>query len=117
MLNWLANLMYRRLGRNLHGDGCPNPPGDRLRVELPYRGSRPDYLVAATSNDGFDLLVGSPDEWHLILEPKQARRLAWFVLWNWWFLGTWFGLRRALWYWALNRKLMASRQVAQPPPG
>ena len=33
---------------------------------------------------------------------EDARKLAWFTLWDWWTKSTWFGLKRRLWYWALR---------------
>ena len=63
--------------------------------------------VAGTSNDGFDMNIGyrDADRYSLSLRHEEARSLAWFILWHWWARGTWFGIKRRIWYWALRTKL------------
>lgn len=93
----LEDRLYEALGRDWCGN--INPPGDHLRVQLNC-----DYL-AATSNDGFELWIGTESEWRWSCGSEEARKLAWFILWDWWARGTWFGLRRAVWYWLLSRRI------------
>lgn len=65
-----------------------------------------DYQIATTdNNDGFELWLGSPHEWHVFYSAPDARRLAWFVLWEWWAKSTWFGLKRAIYYWLLRNEI------------
>jgi hypothetical protein len=63
-----------------------------------------DYERVATTynNDGFELWLGEPDRWYTFYSAHEARQLAWFVLWDWWIVATWCGLKRAIWYWALH---------------
>lgn len=89
--------------------GSANPPGDHLSIHIrdyePDQFGRPVYYVAATSNDGFDLWLGKSYEWDTFMSASEARRLAWFILWRWWGRGTWFGLRRWIWYRLLHRRV------------
>lgn len=74
---------------------------DTLRIQLD--GDDGVEKVAHVSNDGFELLIGYPDQWSIGLNRAQARQLAWGVLrWN---AGEWFGLRRRAWYWLLRRRV------------
>lgn len=59
--------------------------------------------VFAALDDGGSIGIGRPDEWNIIMDTKVALHLAWFVLWTWWAKGTWFGLKRAIWYSTLRR--------------
>jgi hypothetical protein len=61
------------------------------------------YPVVHVSEDAFTLWIGSQDEWAFHMSRTEARKVAWFILWRWWIVGEWFGLRRAVWYWALRR--------------
>jgi hypothetical protein len=67
--------------------------------------------VYSVGNDGFDLLVGYPDKWHVIIGRKAARQLAWFVF-RWW-AHEWFGLRRWLYFRRLH-KIVAETQKWGP---
>lgn len=93
----LETWLYRRLGQH---DGViyTHPPGDSLYMV------RTEDRVIKTGNDGFELWIGSPDQWYWHCKFDEARRLAWFILWNWWAKATWFGLRRWAWYKLLNRR-------------
>src|SRR5687767_4784029 len=63
---------------------------------------RPMY-VAHMQNDGFELWVGFRSKWLFWCRQQDARRLAWWVLWDVWAKGTWFGLKRRIYYVALRR--------------
>ena len=87
-----------------HLSGNPNeycvPPGANSGLDF---GAPDNIQVARTHcNDGFELWLGTYRQWHTFYQAKEARRLAWFILAEWWARDTWFGLKRKLWYWALH---------------
>jgi hypothetical protein len=92
----LEERLYNALGTEWCGN--INPPGDHIRIDLAHG------WLAATSNDGFELWIGTEDRWDWHCRFPEALRLAWFILWRWWALSTWFGLRRWLWYKLLTRR-------------
>ena len=96
--------IYRRLGS--HACGNVVAPCDWMSM---HGGISSTYPVVHITEDAFTLWIGSANEWAFHMSRREARRLAWFVLWRWWICGEWFGLRRALWYWALRR-------VVKTPP-
>lgn len=88
--------------RNLSGDRdiyC-TPPGAECRLDFGEDGT--EDLATTYNNDGFELWLGNPGKWYTHYSAKQARRLAFFILWKWWTRATWFGLKRRLWYWGLG---------------
>lgn len=100
----LAQWVYCRLGDDY--GGSPSPPG--VVCHLEFGGCDDDGLpteIATTNNDGFELWLGWRSEWHVFYKAKDARRLAWFILWTWWVKGTWCGLKRWLWYRALSYRV------------
>lgn len=123
--NGVVNGMVDLLGDDEHGDGQRSPPGagakvyvetngtgrsPRSRKSVPYEEmtnpSRKGLLyVFSALEDGGEIGIGWPDKWHVILNGGVALRLAWFILWTWWARGTWFGLRRRIWYWGLRRRI------------
>ena len=103
--------LYDALGS--HWCGNTNPPGCNLGVDLTDNRGVED--IARTLNDGFELWVGSREEWKWFCTGKAARQLAWFILWRWWAVGTWFGLRRTLWYWLLTRRCNRYKRALKQP--
>ena len=93
----LETRLYRWLGQ-YDGVIYTDPPGDRLYM------CRTKDSVIKTGNDGSVLWIGTPDTWYWHCRFPEARKLAWFILWNWWAKSTWFGLRRWLWYRLLARQ-------------
>jgi hypothetical protein len=73
--------------------------------------------IATTGNDGFELWLGYPHKWHAFYRSDHARRLAWFILWEWWIKGTWCGLKRNLWYWALHIRVVEMKWAAAEMKG
>jgi hypothetical protein len=105
--------MYR-LTRD-HTAGLSGVPGNWLSLEMgPPNDDGSPLHYARTGDDAFVLWIGYRDRWWGSLPRKEARRLAWFVLWRWWARGEWFGLRRWLFYRALAREV-ARHQRAMPP--
>jgi hypothetical protein len=109
ILNRVAKIIDERLGTEWGGKGGGmHPPGDHLRWESPANNMWNESMyVGGTSNDGSDMNIGyrDADRYLLALRHEEARSLAWFIIWRWWARGTWFGLKRRIWYWALRTKL------------
>lgn len=105
MKNWIANILYHRLGADY--GGTPSPPGSDARLSWKSRGDR-EKVASFRHDDGFSLHLGYMDAWQFDMQSKDAPRLAWFILWHWWIRGTWCGLRRKLWFWALHRRCEAA---------
>lgn len=75
------------------------PPGSSQSLRLGEAGYATTY-----NNQGHELWLGADGlGWHVFYKAKDARRLAWFILWTWWTIGTWCGLKRRIYYWALQR--------------
>ena len=95
-----------RFLENVLGDewgGGPCPPGATQELDFgELDEGRPMYVARTHCNDGHELWIGSWDKWYFHCKAGDARRLAWFVLWTWWAKGTWFGLKRKIWYRALS---------------
>jgi len=61
-------------------------------------------------NDGFEIGIGYPHEWQVILSRKDFdMMIRWYL--RQWAVGEWFGLRRALWYRLLNRRVERSKRA------
>ena len=99
----VSDFIYKHLGSEWCGNS--HPPGDHRRINF-----GPDAYpeLAVWNNDGFELWIGMGYEWHTHMPRSQARRLAWFIFTS--DVLIWFGLRRKLWYWALNRRLRKWRK-------
>ena len=90
------------------------PPGSLAQLAFgPADDDGAPLYVASARNDGFDLFIGYRDRWLFHCEARHMRRLAWWVLWEWWAKGTWCGLKRRIYYAALTRALTPFREVAR----
>jgi hypothetical protein len=69
--------------------------------------------IASVTNDAFELYIGYPNRWEFSIRREHARKLAWFILWRWWIVGEWFGIRRAVWYWLLHRRCERSNRLGK----
>lgn len=109
----VARRIYNTLGDDC--GGSPSPPGSACRLEFgePGDDGRPMDIATTDNNDGSDLWLGWRSEWHVFYEAKHARRLAWFILWTWWVKGTWCGLKRRIWYWALHIEVAEMMEAAR----
>ena len=95
----LVRWLYYKLGDD-HG-GNSSAPGSAGRLEFGELGDDGRMSQIATVTDS-ELWLGYRWKWHVFYEAKHARRLAWFILWTWWTKGTWCGLKRKIWRWALH---------------
>lgn len=67
--------------------------------------------VFTTNNDSFELWIGHPNRWLFHCRRKEARRLAVYILWDWWIRTEWFGLRRWAYYRALRVEVQRHKRL------
>lgn len=94
---------------------CGNtvPPGDHLTLRVPMHegASHDDHNVYCVNEDGSSFWIGYPREWRFHMGRKEARRMAWFILWDWWARKEWFGLRR--WAWFRGLRLVVPKRLGR----
>ncbi len=116
MIDWLAAILYRFLGRtDRYGGDCVSPPGDGL--ELRFSDDGLEMYVATWPNDGGTLAIGTEDHWQIDINFRNALRLAFWIIFRWWIWSKWFGLRRWVWYWALNRQVNRTLRIGKTEGG
>lgn len=91
--------------------GNPNeycvPPGSEVWREFgELDEGKPMYLATTYNNDGFELWIAYNDsgKWLCHFRAEDARQLAKIILWDWWIVSTWCGVKRKIWYWSLRTK-------------
>lgn len=81
------------------------PPGNRSGVTA----SEPDgHAIAVTGRtDVLDFYFVQPDGRSITvpITRESAVRIAWWIVWHYFVLELWLGLRARLWSWLLRRKL------------
>jgi len=85
--------------------GHPTAPGTAQRLVFGDADDdgKPMQIATTYNNDGCELWLGyRRGRWQGFYRDRHARQLAWFILWTWWAKGTWFGLKRWLWYKTLH---------------
>lgn len=60
-------------------------------------------------NDSFEVGIGYPSEWHVILKRKTFHKMLFWYLRRWIF-SEWLGLRRYIWYKLLFRRCEKTRR-------
>lgn len=109
-LNKLDHAIMRIFGG---GDMRESPPGDWLSFNFGMMDGDEHIHYARTSNDGFEIWLGSPGVgWKAFYRMPDALALARFILWDWWIVATWCGLRRKIWYFFLHRVVARYKRVA-----
>lgn len=101
----LARWIQHHLSDDFWGDGGGGPPGrsPKLVFGEPDDDGLPMNIATTYNNDGMELWLGYRTAgWQAHYGARAARRLAWFILWDWWIVSTWCGLRRWIWYKALH---------------
>ena len=96
----LAYWIYKIIGDER--GGIPSPPGTKQKLDLKWKDGHEKFYATTYNNDGHELWMGTPIGWWGFLSAMEARKLAKFILWDWWIIGTWFGLKRLIWYKALS---------------
>lgn len=78
-------------------------PGSECKLEFgEMDGDQPMFIATTYNNDGHELWIGyNKAGWCFHCRAKDARKLAWFILWNWWIVSTWCGIKRKMWFWSL----------------
>lgn len=74
-------------------------------------------MVWLTDGDAWDVFYRDPRRVMVVqhsMSPRQALRLAWFVIWRWWVKALWCGLRLRLWIWALHVRMEAGAATNEP---
>lgn len=109
--------MKRKIAKWLHktlstkNDGIPGTEPYLQFGELDD--GKPMFTAATYNNDGFELWIAyTRGGWLVHFWQEEARRLAWFILWDWWVVSTWCGLKRRLYYWANREMLKRYRKPA-----
>ncbi len=98
---WVANKLQKRLS-------VKKPDGSLgiVSSDLGVRAKEPDGrdIVLLSQGDGFDLVYGTAEASYTVLQlsPQTVLKLAWFVLWRWWFRGTWCGWKLDAWQWTVE---------------
>lgn len=108
----LADFIYKRLGPDWCG--MPAPPPHKVLYFQHDQGGNVGAVASTHPNDGAEVWLGTMNRWHCFYRMRDARRLAWWILWDVWAVGSWFGLRRALWYWALNVRCKRHEKKMRP---
>jgi hypothetical protein len=110
------------LGDRHWGGGPKSPPGQSAELDFGewdagYRLVSPEMWPSGRPahhanfhEDGGRFWLGTPTEWQFHCHASDALKLARFILWRYWAVGTWFGLKRRIWYWALGRMLERTRR-------
>lgn len=83
------------------------PPGSEVWREFgELDGDKPMYLATTYNNDGYEIWLthNGGDKWLCFFREGDARQLAKIILWDWWIISTWCGLKRKIWYWSLSAK-------------
>ncbi len=114
----MSNKLDRWIHHNLGDDwgGSPSPPGTKAKLEFGEIDNGRSMFVATTcNNDGADLWIGYRHKWLFHCWREDALKLAWFILWTWWAKGTWFGLKRRIWYWSLGRIVREYKPKEEDP--
>lgn len=100
-------------------DGSFGGPPNNERNSPDVRGLHENVTYSCHfNNDAYEIWFwqefdGEPGKWAFFLDAGAFRRMALWYLWRWaW--GEWFGLRRKLFYWDLNRR-WAIHAAAQRP--
>jgi len=113
----LAKRIYKLLGDGDGGGDMYAPPGSDQRLELFYESGESMFIAATYPNDGHEFWMGTRNKWWGFLRRSEALKLAWFIIWNWWIVGTWCGVKRWIWYKALSAIVKSYKSIGpiEPP--
>lgn len=92
MFSWLAKKI---LARRMPGGGI----GFRVQEA---DGSE---FAVLTQGDSMEMYRGKKVISSFSLSTETALRLAFWLIWSWWFKATWCGIKRRIWVWAFRHRL------------
>lgn len=94
-------------------DGQIRPPGGTTGIVL----AEPNGSTTAvlSKGDAVEIVHGRQELVAFSTTPRNAIRLAWFLVWTWWVKATWCGLKLRLWAWALAAPPVPTK--GPKPPG
>lgn len=114
MIEWFTKWLYRwtsgdPFDKQAFGYGVP--PGAECQFEFgEIDDGKPMFTATTYNNDGYELWIAySHGGWLCHFKQKDARHLAKLILWDWWVVSTWCGLKRRIWYWALHESVKKLR--------
>ena len=82
-------------------------------VPEPQSGQTVDVQIITSNNDGFELWFGTPQEWRFHMRSEDVRLLFRYLVFEWFIRARWLGLRRWLYYRALNSHVSQLKRRAQ----
>jgi len=111
---WFAKKLQEHLAVK-HPDGSRGVVGSNIGVRAKEADGRDIALFS--QGDGFDLVYGNSQGPYVVvqLSPETLLKLAWFVIWRWWFRGTWCGWKLSAWVWCTETQIeeAAAKQSAK----
>lgn len=80
----------------------PRPPGgSEITRNIDVDGSE---FTLVSNGDTFDIYYGRSIINGFSIEESLGRKVAKWILWDWWVKATWCGMKLRLWRWALENK-------------
>jgi hypothetical protein len=79
-----------------------SPPSADLGLRVTERTGVEHVLIS--HGDSLQYVSGTDQQGYSVsvLEPRTALKLAWWILWRWWFRGLLFGAKLSAWQWAVE---------------
>lgn len=109
MIESIERFVYRRLSGDPDEDSgfsCVPPGAECWFTFGPMDDGKPMFTATTYNNDGFELWIAyTHGGWLAHFRQEDARKLAKLILWDWWVVATWCGLKRRIWYWSLRRNV------------
>lgn len=102
MIAQFADWLNRRLVEQ-RGSRLARPGGSQTFRLSEATGSE---LTVIARGDSFDVYQGKRAIYAFQVSPRVMLALARWVLWTWWFRGTWCGIKPRLWEWSLKRRAL-----------
>jgi hypothetical protein len=113
MIDAIERFVYRRLSGDPNeesGWSCVPPGAECWFTFGPMDDGKPMFTATTYNNDGFELWIAyTHGGWLAHFRQEDARKLAKLILWDWWVVATWCGLKRRIWYWSLRRNVKRTK--------
>ena len=116
----IHKLVYRWLSGDPFDEmaqGYCVPPGAECRTQFgQLDDGKPMFTATTYNNDGYEVWVAyTHGGWLAHFCKNDALQLAKFIVWDWWILATWCGLKRKLWYWSLRKSVATAKAKGYQP--